>query len=82
MGSTEHGNDVFGECAYCRNSVQEPNLVPLRRGSEIPVMVCQPCKDEDGPIEFTESPAGYRARERWARHYDDLNGAPEGDWDR
>ena len=34
------------------------------------------------PGEFTESAAGYRARERWARHYDDLNGAPEGDWDR
>jgi hypothetical protein len=30
-----------------------------------------------GAVEFTESPAGYRARARWARHYDDLNGAPE-----
>jgi hypothetical protein len=39
--------------------------------------------DTHGPaIEFTESAAGYRARDRWARHYDDLNGAPEGDWDR
>lgn len=36
-----------------------------------------------GPaVEFTETPAGYAARERWARWYDDLNGAPEGDWDR
>jgi hypothetical protein len=26
---------------------------------------------------FSESTRGYRARERWARHYDDLNGAPE-----
>lgn len=34
------------------------------------------------PVEFTETPAGYRARERWARHYDDLNGAPENDGDR
>lgn len=32
--------------------------------------------------EWSESPAGYRARERWARRYDALNGAPEGDWDR
>ena len=32
--------------------------------------------------EFTESARGYRARERWARRYDSLNGAPEGDWDR
>lgn len=36
-----------------------------------------------GPVqEFSETPRGYRARERWARHYDSLNGAPEGDWDR
>jgi hypothetical protein len=33
-------------------------------------------------VEWTESAAGHRARERWARGYDDLNGAPEGDWDR
>ena len=37
----------------------------------------------DGPaVEFTESARGYRARERWARRYDDLNGTPEDDWDR
>jgi hypothetical protein len=34
------------------------------------------------PMEFTETPAGERARERWARAYDKLDGAPEGDWDR
>lgn len=34
------------------------------------------------PAEFSESAAGYRARERWARRYDSLDGAPEGDWDR
>lgn len=33
-------------------------------------------------IEFSESPAGDRGRERWARRYEELNGAPEGDWDR
>ncbi len=47
MGTTEHGFDVFGECACCRASVQEPALLPLRRGSEVPVMVCRPCKDEN-----------------------------------
>ena len=36
----------------------------------------------NGRQEFTESAAGYRARDRWARHYDALNGAPEGDDDR
>lgn len=34
------------------------------------------------PIEWTESPAGYEARERWARRYDGLNGAPESEYDR
>lgn len=33
-------------------------------------------------MEFTETARGYDARERWARRYDSLNGAPEGDWDR
>lgn len=35
-----------------------------------------------GPMEFTETARGYRARERWARRYDSLNGAPEDDNDR
>ena len=34
------------------------------------------------PIEFSETPRGYRARNAWARRYDELEGAPEGDWDR
>ncbi len=33
-------------------------------------------------IEFSESPEGYEARDKWARGYDDLNGAPEGENDR
>lgn len=38
--------------------------------------------DTNGPAcEFSETPQGYDARERWARHYDDLSGAPEGEWD-
>ena len=37
---------------------------------------------EHDPFDFTESTAGYEARNRWAERYDDLNGAPEGDWDR
>ena len=34
------------------------------------------------PREFTETPRGYRARARWARLYEELNGAPENDSDR
>ena len=35
-----------------------------------------------GAASFGETVAGYRARERWARNYDALNGAPEGESDR
>ena len=35
-----------------------------------------------GSVEFTETPRGYRARDRWARRYDALNGAPSGEDDR
>ena len=34
------------------------------------------------PIEFSETSRGYAARDTWARRYDALNGAPEGDADR
>jgi len=32
----------------------------------------------DDQVVFSETPAGQSARDRWARRYDDLNGAPEG----
>lgn len=34
------------------------------------------------PSNFSETSKGRKALDRWARNYDDLNGAPEGDWDR
>ena len=34
------------------------------------------------PVEFSETAQGYQALDRWARRYDDLNGAPESDEDR
>ena len=39
-------------------------------------------RDNSQSVEFTESRRGYKARDRWARYYDSLNGAPEGNWDR
>lgn len=36
----------------------------------------------DDPMEFSDSDEGQKALEDWAEGYDDLNGAPEGDWDR
>jgi len=38
--------------------------------------------DRDDRVAFSESTAGYRARERWASYYDALNGAPDGEEDR
>ena len=34
------------------------------------------------PVEYTESPRGRKALDRWARRYDALNGAPESEYDR
>jgi len=34
------------------------------------------------PFEFSETPEGEEAKYKWAKRYDELNGAPEGDWDR
>lgn len=36
----------------------------------------------DDPLEFSEGYRGEKARYRWARAYDALNGSPEGDSDR
>jgi len=45
----------------------------------------QPDEQDDGssedPTEFSEGEAGKAERERWAERYDELDGAPEGDWD-
>ena len=37
---------------------------------------------EEDPIDFSETEEGEKAREEWAKKYEDLDGAPEGDWDR
>lgn len=52
-------------------------------GQQLVGALALPRSDQgNSPVEFSETTRGYRARDRWARHYDDLNGAPEGDWDR
>jgi len=38
-------------------------------------------RNNSDPMEFTETAKGYQARQDWAERYDDLNGAPESDWD-
>lgn len=44
--------------------------------------VCDTSDQGDEPMQFSESPDGSRARDSWARSYDNLNGAPESDNDR
>ena len=63
-----------GELRKARKAARE-NGTPL--AGELAV-------DDRGPdpIEFSETPRGRRALERWARRYDELNGAPESDYDR
>lgn len=56
----------------CQDLPTGPTLV---EGIDYPV-------GAEGSSAFSETPRGERARERWARRYDDLNGAPEGDSDR
>ncbi len=47
-------------------------------------VVVEPADDDrdEQPLEFADTPAGERMLEAWARRYDELNGAPEGGWDR
>lgn len=63
------GSPMVGPLALAKKQGDEASNIEVRDDSR------------DSSI-FTETPAGYRARERWARKYDDLNGAPEGDGDR
>lgn len=39
-------------------------------------------RDEEQPMEFTETPRGRRALDKWAERYEELDGAPESDDDR
>lgn len=60
----------------------------VRCGAEtagIEWVLCESCRDlhpPHDPFEFSESDEGEEARHNWARRYDELLGAPEGDWDR
>lgn len=67
----------------CRGQVIQTLGAPGRLSQTS--MVLDPLDDDrdpECPMEFSESPEGYEARETWARRYDELNGAPEGEWDR
>lgn len=86
---TEHGvnylNEMLGEFhesnvslhEFWREQFDSYDLIPDPADKE------EEIDDRDeSPVEFTESAEGERAREKQARSYDELNGAPEGDHDR
>lgn len=69
----EHAADLeslLEQCAWASTS-RPTDQEEYERASEL-----------EPAVEFSETPDGDEARDRWARHYDELNGAPEGDWDR
>jgi len=72
------GQPLIGELALARGPQWR---VPRRaRGGAVADPLDQRDRGRE-PCEFSESRRGYRARERWARRYDALNGRPEGPWD-
>lgn len=53
------------------------------RGERLTGELALPSDRGPEPFEVSsDTPRGRRALERWARRYDELNGAPEGEWDR
>lgn len=71
-----------------RALIYELDLEERRASGDAPCddhneLACRECfPTDDDPVEFSETRRGYEACENWARCYDDLEGAPEGDWDR
>jgi hypothetical protein len=53
-----------------------------REGSmDVPIATPIATDNRTDTMEFSESPKGYEARDKWARKYDELNGAPENEGD-
>jgi hypothetical protein len=76
------GHDAAGAYAEMVFKHDEWHLLDVRTPEpELSADELDDCSQDD-PTEFTESAAGHDARERWAKRYDELNGAPEGDGDR
>jgi hypothetical protein len=61
------------------NSIQD-TLDSISSNPRQPIDQPDDCSKDD-PSEFSESGEGYKARDKWVNHYNDLNGAPEGPWD-
>ncbi len=79
----EGNHDANGVIESLAESVSQKKLEAIVEELESDNSIDDELDDrDDGPVEFSESPAGRDALERWARNYDDLDGAPEGDYDR
>ena len=76
------GAVVTAPAKMTKGEMRRARKQALAEGRPLVGVLALPGDRGDGPQEFTESARGYRARERWARCYDSLNGAPESDGDR
>ena len=65
-----------------KSELRKARKAARARGEPLTGELALPSDRGQEPGEFSETARGYRARERWARRYEELNGAPEGDWDR
>ena len=63
-----------------KGEIRTARKTAIARGDKLAGELALDCNTSS--TTFTESRRGSRARYRWARRYDSLNGAPESDDDR
>lgn len=62
-----------------KGEIRKLRKAARRAGKSLTGKLALPQKDNrEDRKEFSETPRGYDARYRWAKRYDELNGAPEG----
>ena len=65
-----------------KGELRKARKAAAARGERLTGALALQSDRDTGAETFTESRRGYIARERWARRYDALNGAPENEGDR
>jgi len=83
-------HEVTDECKRCAvfdldGTIFDENNNEVRLPSAATALNTGSTLDDRNPhdsVEFTESPEGERAKEKWAERYEECDGAPESDDDR
>ncbi len=65
-----------------KSELRKARKLAREQGHKLEGELALPRDDVEDRMIFSESTRGYRARDRWARLYDSLNGRPESDDDR